>query len=723
MISWTSDLRLGPYELVTPIGTGGMGEVWKARDTRLDRFVAVKRLLSPSLPRFEIEARAIASLNHPHICQIYDVGPDYLVLEYVNGRPLQGPLAADAAVRLARQVANALEAAHAKGILHRDLKPSNVLVTEDGTAKLLDFGVAKLVSADRDATRTQDGTVVGTAAYMSPEQAQGQPIDVRSEVFSFGAVLYELLAGRRAFEGPSTAAVLSAVLRDEPPPFAAPTALDVIVRRCLHKDPARRFPTMTAVRAALDETAVGRPPSKQQSIAVLPFENLSADPENEYFGDGLAEEVINLLVQTPGLKVIARTSAFAFKGKQEDIRRIAEILDVGHVLEGSVRKAGNRIRVTAQLISAGDGSHLWSKRFDRELADVFAIQDEIAQAIAANLHQTFGGGTASPRRPTQSLPAYEALLRARYYALGKADFGRSLASLEEAIAMDPEFALAHSRLGMLFLMRLTAQAMPAHDAAPLARRHAQQALEIEASLPEAHSTLGSIAAMYDYDWAEADRRFRLAFAQQIPSHEVRTTRANLYLAHAARGREAVADMEQAVAEDPLSWGASWALAVAYRSVGRDAEADTRYAQLADIGPWSAVPAVVLSGNHLARGQIHEALAFAETAYARNPVLPAGIGQLAGMQARTGNHERSQALVNQLLPGTTFGAPFGLALYYLASGDLDRCADWLEKAIEQRDPWVSFLLNVGNIGGRVMWSNPRWPRLAQLMNVTPERPMT
>ena len=338
MTSWASDLRLGPYELVTPIGTGGMGEVWKARDTRLDRFVAVKRLLSPSPPRFEIEARAIASLNHPHICQIYDVGPDYLVLEYVNGRPLQGPLAADAAVRLARQVANALEAAHAKGILHRDLKPSNVLVTEDGTAKLLDFGVAKLVSTDRDATRTQDGTVVGTAAYMSPEQAQGQPIDVRSEVFSFGAVLYELLAGRRAFEGPSTAAVLSAVLRDEPPPLAAPTALDASVRRCMQKDPARRFPTMTAVRAALDETAVERPASEQTSIAVLPFANLSADPENEYFGDGLAEEIINLLVQTPGLKVIARTSAFAFRGKQEDIRRIAEILDVAHVLERSVAR-------------------------------------------------------------------------------------------------------------------------------------------------------------------------------------------------------------------------------------------------------------------------------------------------------------------------------------------------------------------------------------------------
>ena len=720
---WASGFQLGPYVLVAQIGAGGMGEVWKARDTRLGRLVAVKRLLDPSSLRFESEARAIAALNHPHICQIYDVGADYLVLEYVDGRPLRGPLPASTAVRLARQVASALEAAHAKGILHRDLKPSNVLVTGDGTVKLLDFGIAKLVGGDPDATRTADGTVQGTAAYMSPEQAQGQPIDVRSEVFSFGAMLYEMISGRRAFDGPSVAAVLSAVLRDEPAPLEAPAALAMTVRRCLQKDPAQRFPTMTAVQAALDGASEGRPATQHSSIAVLPFANLSADPEGEYFGDGLAEEIINLLVQAPGLKVIARTSAFAFKGKQEDVRRIAEILDVAHVLEGSVRKAGNRIRVTAQLISARDGSHLWSKRYDRELADVFVIQDEIAQAIAVNLHETFGGGFAGRRRLPQSLPAYEALLRSHYYAYAQADYERSLTALEEAIAMDPEFALAHSGLGSLFLMRFTGQAMPAHDAVPLARRHAQRALEIDPTLPEAHSVLAGIAAMYDYDWAEADRRFGLASAQQIPPLEVRIVRANFYLAHAARGREAVAEMERAVIEDPLSWGASWALAVAYRSVGRDAEADARYAQLADVGPWSAVPAVVLSGNHLARGQFDEALVFAETAYAKNPVLPAGIGQLAGMQARTGNRERSQALVNQLLPGTTFGAPFGLALYHLATGDLDRCADWLERAIEQRDLWVSFLLNVGNIGGRVMWSHSRWPRLAQLMNVAPARSMT
>ena len=723
MTTWASHLRLGPYVLIAPIGAGGMGEVWKARDTRLDRLVAVKRLLSPSNPRFEREARAIAALNHPHICQIYDVGPDYLVLEYVDGRPLRGPLAPDAAARLARQVATALEAAHAKGIFHRDLKPSNVMVTADGTAKLLDFGVAKLVSADPDETRTDDGTVLGTAAYMSPEQAQGKPIDARSEVFSFGAVLYELLAGRRAFEGSSTAQVLSAVLRDEPPRLAAPTALDAIVRRCLQKDPARRFPSMEAVRAALDDQAETRPANRPASIAVLSFTNLSADPDNEYFGDGLAEEIINLLAQAPELKVIARTSAFAFKGKQEDIRRIAEILDVAYVVEGTVRKAGNRIRVTAQLISARDGGHVWSKRYDRELADVFAIQDEIAQEIGLALHTAIGWGFANRQRSTPSLPAYELILRAHHHKFNNADFARSLSCLEEAIALDPEFAFAHSALGDHFLGMFVAQAMPAHDAAPLARRHALRALEINPSLSEAHGILGCVAALYDYDWAEADRRFRLAFAPGIRPHAVRVQRVNFFLAHAGRGHEAVRDMEKAVKEDPLDWGSKWALAVAYRSVGRDAEADTRYAQLLDGGPISAIPAVVLSGNHLDRGQKQEALAFAETAHAKDQTLPAGIGQLAGLLDLAGHHERSKALVNQLFPGTTFGAPFGLALYYLTTGDLDRCADWLEKAIDQRDVWVSFLLNVGNIGGRAMWSSARWPRLAKLMNVTTERPMT
>src|SRR6185369_843837 len=244
-----------------------------------------------------------------------------------------------------------------------------------------------------------------------------------------------------------TAVVISALLRDDPPPLQVSVELDGVVRRCLQKDPARRFPTMAAVREALEECS-SAPPSPEPSIAVLPFESLSMDSDSEYFGDGLAEEIINLLAQSPGLKVIARTSSFAFKGRREDVRRIAEILGVTYVLEGSVRKVGDRIRVTAQLISARDGSHIWSDRYDRELADVFAVQDDVAQATAFALHRSLSGELALRRRPTRNLAAYEAFLRSRHYVLNKFDFTRGLAFLEEAVALDPEFALAHAYLGM-----------------------------------------------------------------------------------------------------------------------------------------------------------------------------------------------------------------------------------------------------------------------------------
>ncbi len=332
-----------------------MGEVWKARDTRVDRVVAIKRLRAEHAERFTHEARAIAALNHPHICQLYDIGPDYLVLEYIEGEILKGPVAVADALRLAMQIAEALDAAHRKGIVHRDLKPANILVNESG-AKLLDFGLAQgdapLVSGDATVACEWTSTVPsGTAAYMSPEQAQGQSVDARSDVFSFGAVLYEMLSGRRAFRGDTPSATITAVVNEEPAPLEAPAALERIVSRCLAKQPGERFQSMAEVIAALEQAWSARP-HEHPSIAVLPFANMSRDPDDEYFSDGLAEELINLLAHVPGLKVTARTSSFAFRGKEQDIRRIAETLGVSNVLEGSVRRAGSRIRVTAQLINA-----------------------------------------------------------------------------------------------------------------------------------------------------------------------------------------------------------------------------------------------------------------------------------------------------------------------------------------------------------------------------------
>ena len=313
--------KLGPYEILAPVGAGGMGEVYKARDTRLNRTVAIKRLMGQHTARFKQEALAIASLNHPNICTLHDIGPDYLVMEYVEGEELRGPLPIEDALRLAMQIAEALGAAHSKGILHRDLKPGNVLVNGSG-AKLLDFGLAKLmVNAGTEYTQTIDGTVLGTAGYMSPEQAQGRTLDARSDIFSFGALLYEMLSGKRAFAGDSMLDTLNAVVREEPAPLQSAAA--DIVTRCMAKQPAQRFQSMAEVRAALQQVTV-KPVEKHPSIAVLPFANMSRDSDDEYFSDGLAEEIINLLANIPGLKVIARTSAFAFKGKNEDIRKIAD---------------------------------------------------------------------------------------------------------------------------------------------------------------------------------------------------------------------------------------------------------------------------------------------------------------------------------------------------------------------------------------------------------------
>src|SRR5450759_424455 len=306
MAAWTTGAPLGPYVLLAPIGAGGMGEVWKARDSRLNRVVAIKRLKGQHSARFEQEAHAIAALNHPHICQIYDVGPDYLVMEYVEGQPLRGPLRVEEAVKLALQIAGALEEAHGRGILHRDLKPGNILVTGKGAAKLLDFGLAKLMTdSDTDATKTIEGTVMGTAAYMAPEQAEGKPLDERSDVFSFGAVLYEMLSGNRAFGGNSTAQVLSAVLRDDPSPLQAPAELQRIVGRCLAKQPRDRFPSMGELRVALEQISA-KPVERQPSIAVLPFADMSPGKDHEYFSDGLSEEIINALAHIPGLQVTAR---------------------------------------------------------------------------------------------------------------------------------------------------------------------------------------------------------------------------------------------------------------------------------------------------------------------------------------------------------------------------------------------------------------------------------
>jgi eukaryotic-like serine/threonine-protein kinase len=700
--------RLGPYEILAAIGAGGMGEVYRARDPRLGREVAIKVLKGPHGDRFEQEARAIAALNHPHICTLYDIGPDYLVMEYVEGAPLSGPRPVEEALRLALQMAAALEAAHAKGITHRDLKPANIMVTKEGV-KLLDFGLAKAVDgwgATGDATRTIEGTILGTPSYMAPEQIEGKPCDARSDVFSFGAVLYEMLAGSRAFEG------MAAVLRDDPKP---PPALERVVMRCLEKQAARRFQSMAEVRGALLQVTA-KPAEKQPSIAVLPFANMSADRENEYFSDGLAEEILNLLAKIPGLKVIARTSSFAFRGKEQDITKIAEALRVQNILEGSVRRAGNRIRVTAQLIHAADGTHLWSERYDRELADVFAVQDEISAAIAEALHTKLSPQPAAKPRYTPKLPAYEALLKAMHFhwKVTAESIGQAKVFYEQAIALDPRYALAHALYADYTFGRAVFGITPAHETMPAARAMAQKALELDSSLPDAHAILCAVATEYDYDWKEAARRFTLATASHALSPWALAYLASYYLLALGRRTEAVEQDERAVQGDPLHPGIRLGMARCLAAVGRYAEAEAHLRQLLDLDPNSAVAYVGLANYYATRRMFIEALPFAEKMYSLAPSAEQATGLYAGLLTRIGEQDRGKELIQRLGSGQAYGAPFGLAIFHTYCGEIDLAADWFEKAIEERYPGVALWLQ-GAIA-EPLRASPRWPKLAALMNL-------
>ena len=399
------------YRILEKLGQGGMGVVHKAEDTKLDRFVALK-FLPPHLSqdkenkkRFIHEANTVSALNPPNIATIYEIdeadGQMFIAMEYIEGKSLQEIVGARHAlpppdsIDYAIQIAEGLQAAHKKEIIHRDIKPANILVTDDGVVKIIDFGLAKLAGLTM---LTKEGTTLGTVAYMSPEQAQGAKVDHRTDIWALGSVLYEMLTGRQPFAGDYEQAVMYSIMNEEPEPITnlrsdIPTELQHMVQKAMQKDAGERYQQVNELLAELKSNkkrleskkgdADGEEPSP--SIAVLPFVNVSADPENEYFSDGLSEELINALTKLEGLHVVARTSAFRFRGKEIDIRDVGKQLNVGTVLEGSVRKSGNRLRITAQLINVADGYHLWSERYDRELVDVFAIQDEISQAIVNTL--------------------------------------------------------------------------------------------------------------------------------------------------------------------------------------------------------------------------------------------------------------------------------------------------------------------------------------------------
>ena len=582
--------RVGPYEILCFLSAGGMGRIYRARDTRLDREVAIK-FLAPGahdekqLQRFEQEARAAGSLDHPNVLVVHDVGTlagePYIVTELLQGTTLRErmgrkPLPAGEAVDFTLQLARGLRAAHEKGVVHRDLKPENLFVTSEGRLKILDFGIAKLAdTSGRSSPTTAEGALIGTVDYMAPEQVRSQPADARSDIFACGGILYEMLSGKRAFDGKTSMETALAILHQEPSPLpTGVAALDRVVRRCVAKDPADRFQSAGELIAALSgresPAARGMPrwvlpavsgatvvalivllrptwtTAERSSIAVMPFANLSGDQKNDYLSDGITEELIDALANVDGMHVASRTSVFALKDKHLDARQIGEKLNVKTLLEGSVRREGNALRVTAQLISVSDDVHLWSHAYDHELKGIFALENEIALSIAQTLRRKLVGGKSVARVATTSQEAHDLYLRGSY--LKEKRTGQELFDAAEyfrqATERDPNYALAWAGLAEAFTLLIGYGQSPA---LPEAKRAALRALELDPDLAQAHASMGLIA-FREYDWPAADRSLRRSIELKPDYPEAHLWYA-LGLSYRGRLREARLETEQVLRLD------------------------------------------------------------------------------------------------------------------------------------------------------------------------------
>ncbi len=744
--------KLGPYEILSPLGAGGMGEVYRAKDTRLKREVAIKVLPeattknADALARFQREAEAVAALSHPNIMAIYDVGREddtsYLVSELLQGETLRGRLERLSfpwrkAVEIGVAVADGVAAAHAKGIIHRDLKPENIFLTDDALVKILDFGLASIRQPAGDADRTvtldtKPGTVLGTACYMSPEQVRGQLVDARSDVFSFGCVLYEVLTGKRAFGGLTSADVSAAILAKEPVSVTelatgVPPDLVRTVKRCLEKNPRQRFHSFEdlafSLRNVLADSAAGRvggpvDPSSSvddaPSIAVLPFENISADPENEYFGDGLAEEIMNALAQVEGLKVIARTSAFSFKGNSQDVRQIARALGVSHVLEGSVRRSGDRVRVTAQLIAAVDGAHVWSDRFDRPMTDVFAMQDEMAGAITTALTGRLGVTPTRAQKYVPNIDAYDSYLAGRTHLnqFTPQAWSRAKADFDRAIRADPSYAKPHAELALGYFIRGMHGMQPMREVAPFVRAGSVRALDLDPTDPQPRFVLGAIELAHDYRWDEAADHFAASMGgTHVPGH-ARWIYASLYLRGLGRFVGASAEMERAAEQDPLNatWHAIWAAHLT--DAGRVEEAMAIARRSIEIDSTYFLPHLLWGEASWAAGQRDEAVAAFERAYALAPWFAVTSGWLAATHRLAGSDARADALLDPI--GATARPLWGRVLYHLLLSELDAAADWYQRMIEQRDPFALVYARAPTTAP--LRAHHRWQQLSELMKL-------
>ncbi len=754
-MSLSPGTRLGPYEILAPLGAGGMGEVYRARDTRLGREVAIKVLLESSagnaeaLARFQREAKAVAALSHPNILSIFDFGThdtrDFAVMELLVGETLRdlldsGPVSKTRAVDFALQIARGLCAAHEKGIVHRDLKPENLFVTGDGQLKILDFGLARrtqpapsgdLTSTATETHRTQPGTVMGTVAYMSPEQVRGQPADTRSDIFSFGTVLYEMLTGKKAFGRGSAGETMAAILMNEPPDapesaLGASPALAGIVRHCLEKNVDRRFQTARDLLFNLQQLqsgAVEALPAESTSapsVAVLPFLNFSADPENEFFADGMTEDVIASLSKIRSIKVISRTSVMAFKKREQSLREIGKTLGAATILEGSIRRAGNRVRIVAQLVDARTDEHLWADTYDRELTDIFAIQTDVALQIAASLRAELSPNerTRIERKPTHNAHAYQLYLQGRYsfYRGTEESYGQAIASFEKAIGEDPGLALAYAGLALLYAELATGQGsgtMSPPLAFAKAKEAVEKALALDSGLGDAHSVAATLKFMCDYDWVGAEREFQLAIELSPGSADI-YDRYGWFCSALERYDDAIRLVKRAQELDPLAHRTD--LGTELLRSGRYQEALDIAGRITELDPSLTRGHSILGWAKILMGNYDEGIAALQRAVSLSPESSLFQAQLGEAYAMANRVEDAREVLRNLheLSRHRYVSPYHFAYVHAGLGEEDEAIDWLERAFDQRAGAIYGIK--GSFLFRGLRQHPRFRALLNKMNL-------
>ncbi len=712
------------YKITDKLGAGGMGEVYLAEDTRLDRTVALKFLPSSMWNEAEAqqrlirEAKSASKLDHPNIVTIYGIdeyeGRPFIIMAFVRGLTMDAYCAAhrlvtDELIELFLQIADGLQHAHESGIIHRDLKPGNILIDDKGRPRILDFGIARM----RGATRlTQAGSTIGTLAYSPPELAQGKDAEVTSDIFSLGVVMYQMLTGRLPFKGEHEAALVYSIVHEPPVPFrdsgaSVPLRLQSVVLRCLEKQPTKRFPSCSALiselrscKSAHVSTGSADGAQSKPSIAVLPFANMSPDPENEYFSDGLSEELMNVLARNPGLKVTGRTSSFSFKGKQEDLREIGLKLGVETLLEGSVRRAGNRVRITAQLVKASDGFHLWTETYDRVLDDIFVVQDDIAKSVSEAMKVALLG-KATPKTHANA-ESFSLLMQANHFMslMSRDSLEKAKSLYESVLAIDSNDARAWAGLARTLIAQAGYGFTDNEQGSQAAKAAGLRAVSIDDSLPDGHLVMGVICMRYDLDWQRAGESYRRAYA--LAPSDGRVVGAlsvfESYCGDMSRARQLATE---SIKLDPLNASTFMAAARVYWVAGDPKTARRCFRTALELSPGFPSAHASMSGTLANEGLLTEALdeAKQESPSGYRSTALALVYHLIGSK-----HESDSALKALIAEGEQWG--FQIAAVHSVRGEIDLAFEWLERSRELHDSGIATAKVQPLLAN--LHSDPRWP---------------